>query len=130
MVLSGSFATAPGMVDAEPCRVMGAKRVEAPIVWQLANELREMTHAISSTSNKPLDFRFCSQTQDAASSMTRNIAEGFGRYRHKEFAQFRSFARGSVFELADCLKDVCRVAIGRRAQLKTLPLCAIGRSKP
>ena len=37
--------------------------------------------------------------------MTRNIAEGFGRYRHKEFAQFLSFARGSAFELADCLKD-------------------------
>ena len=64
---------------------MGAKRVE---------ELAESS-----------DFRFCSQMRDAASSITRNIAEGFGRFRHKEFAQFLSIARGSVFELADHLRD-------------------------
>ena len=37
--------------------------------------------------------------------MTRNIAEGFGRYRHREFAQFLSIARGSLFELHDHLLD-------------------------
>ena len=82
-----------------------AKRVEELAVWRLGNELREKVHAI--TGNPPIsdDFRFCNQTRDAASSVTRNIAEGFGRYRHKEFAQFLSIARGSVFELADQLRD-------------------------
>ena len=84
---------------------MGARRVEDLIVWQLADELRDKAHAIISTQVNPPDLRFCSQAHDAASSMTRNIAEGFGRYHHKEFAQFLSFARGSAFELGDCLKD-------------------------
>jgi four helix bundle protein len=43
--------------------------------------------------------------RDAAGSVTRNIAEGFGRYRHREFAPFLSIARGSVFELDDHPRD-------------------------
>ncbi|HZP48213.1 MAG TPA: four helix bundle protein [Vicinamibacterales bacterium] len=35
----------------------------------------------------------------------RNIAEGFGRYRHKEFAHYLNIARGSVFEVIDLLRD-------------------------
>jgi len=84
---------------------MCARRVEDLIVWQLANELRNQTHARISTLADKADLRFCSQVRDAASSVTRNIAEGFGRFKHKEFAQFLSIARGSVFELADHLKD-------------------------
>jgi four helix bundle protein len=82
-----------------------AKRVEELVVWRLGNELREKVHAITAAPAVANDFRFCSQTRDAASSITRNISEGFGRYRHKEFAQFLSIARGSVFELADHLRD-------------------------
>ncbi len=75
------------------------------MVWQLGNELRDRVHAI--TANAPVsdDWRFRNQMRDAASSVARNIAEGFGRYRHREFAQFLSVARGSVFELADHLRD-------------------------
>jgi four helix bundle protein len=82
-----------------------AKRVEELVVWRLGNELREKVHAITAVPPISNDFRFCNQIRDAASSITRNIAEGFGRYRHKEFAQFLSIARGSVFELADHLRD-------------------------
>ena len=84
---------------------MGARRVEELVVWQLANELRNKVHAITATGLVTRDFRFCNQIRDAASSVARNIAEGFGRYRHKEFAQFLSVARGSAFELADHLRD-------------------------
>jgi four helix bundle protein len=84
---------------------MGARRVEDLIVWQLGNELRTKIHAITATSRASVDRRFCDQLRDAASSVTRNIAEGFGRYRHREFSQFLSIARGSVFEVADGLHD-------------------------
>jgi four helix bundle protein len=82
-----------------------AQRVEELAVWRLGNELREKVHAITAHPQISNVFRFCNQTRDAASSITRNIAEGFGRYRHKEFAQFLSIARGSVFELMDQLRD-------------------------
>ena len=51
------------------------------------------------------DFKFRSQLIDAASSATRNIAEGFGRYDHKEFAQFMKFALGSECETRDNIMD-------------------------
>ena len=84
---------------------MGAKRVEDLVVFRLGDELRNRIHAITDRPTVMADGRFCSQLRDAASSVTRNIAEGFGRYRHREFAQFLSVARGSVFEVADCLRD-------------------------
>ncbi len=82
-----------------------AKRVEELAVFQLGNELREKVHAITAMVRAKGDGRFCTQLDDAASSVTRNIAEGFGRYRHKEFAQYLSIARGSVFEVIDHLRD-------------------------
>ena len=42
----------------------------------------------------------------AARSMTRNIAEGFGRFHYKENIQFVRIARGSASELQDDL-DGC-----------------------
>ena len=38
-------------------------------------------------------------------SAPRNIAEGFGRYRHKEFAQFVRIAKGSMAEVLDHFID-------------------------
>jgi four helix bundle protein len=84
---------------------VGARRVEELIVWQLGNELREKIHALTATGLAAGDRKFCDQLRDSASSVTRNIAEGFGRYRHREFAQFLSVARGSLFEVADHLHD-------------------------
>ena len=84
---------------------MCAKRLQELEVFQLADELRNEVHAITSRSAAREDVRFCSQIRDAVSSITRNIAEGFGRYRHKEFANFATIARGSAFEVADHLRD-------------------------
>lgn len=82
-----------------------AQRIEELVVWQLGNELRGKVYAITATAPAKYDRRLCDQLNDAASSVTRNIAEGFGRYRHKEFAQFLSIARGSLFEIIDHLHD-------------------------
>ena len=74
-------------------------------MWQLADELRCKVHDRTFQGSCVRDFRFCDQLRDAASSVTRNIAEGFGRYRHKEFANFLGIARASAFELSDILRD-------------------------
>jgi four helix bundle protein len=84
---------------------MGARRVEELTVWQLADELRCKVHDRTFQGSCLRDARFCDQLRDAASSVTRNIAEGFGRYRPKEFANYLRIARASAFEIADILRD-------------------------
>ena len=73
--------------------------------WQLANELRLLMLAIIARPNVRRDFRYCDQCKDAARSAASNIAEGFGRFKHKEFAQFLDYAIGSLKELDDLLID-------------------------
>jgi len=48
-------------------------------------------------------FALATQIRKAASSVTANIAEGFGRYSYQENVQFCRQARGSLFELRDHL---------------------------
>lgn len=66
------------------------------------------------------DFRFATQLEDAASSVARNIAEGFGRVRPKEFARFLLIARGSLFELSDLLADGAGRGYWSEAETSTL----------
>ena len=84
---------------------MGTKRVEDLVVWQLGDELRRKVYAITAKGEPANDWKFRDQLRDAVSSITRKIAEGFGRYRHREFAQFLSIARGSLFEVSETLRD-------------------------
>jgi four helix bundle protein len=84
---------------------VGARRLEELVVWQLANELRSRVYEITASGPVANDFRFRDQIRDASSSVARNIAEGFGRYRHREFAQFLVIARGSLLEIIDHLYD-------------------------
>jgi len=45
------------------------------------------------------------QIRDAASSAPRNIAEGFGRYKPREFSQYLRIANGSLMETSNHLRD-------------------------
>jgi four helix bundle protein len=47
----------------------------------------------------------CDQIRGSASSAPRNIAEGFGRGRPREFARFLDYALGSLNETKDALID-------------------------
>ena len=51
------------------------------------------------------DFRLLTQVREAARSGPRNIAEGYGRYRPREFAQFVRIARGSEVELLNHFQE-------------------------
>src|SRR5262249_17957506 len=89
----------------------GARRIEELNAWQLANELRDQVHALTAERRSVDDWNFRNQLRDAVSSVTCNIAEGFGRYRHREFAQFLNIARGSLLEVTDHVRD----AVGGRS---------------
>lgn len=73
------------------------------ICWQLARALStKVTHILK----KPVferHLRFRENLSDAASSVRRNIAEGFGRRGHKEFARFLNFSLASLKEVEDSL---------------------------
>jgi four helix bundle protein len=54
------------------------------------------------------DFKFREQLADAAASAPRNIAEGFGRFRHADFARFVRIARASVQEVLNHFRHALR----------------------
>ena len=84
---------------------MCAKRVEDLIIWQLADQLKADVYELTETGPAAKDWKFRDQLRDAAGSVTRNMSEGFGRYRHKQFAVYLRYSRGSLFETTDCLRD-------------------------
>ena len=75
--------------------------------WQLAHALRVEVIAICAKEAVARDFRFCNSFRDAASSVCRNIAEGFCRYRSAEIVLFFGYALSSLAEVCDHLEE-CR----------------------
>ena len=73
--------------------------------WRRADELRQLLIEVSARPNVAKDFKFCAQCKDAARSVTSNIAEGFGRWSHRDFARFLQIAIGSLDESRDLLID-------------------------
>jgi four helix bundle protein len=82
-----------------------AKDFTELVAWQLADELRRLIFEITARPAAARDFRYCDQCKDAARSGPSNIAEGFGRYRHRDFAHFLRIAIGSLKEVQDLLID-------------------------
>ncbi len=68
------------------------------IVWQKGHNLVLEIYKI--TSDFPNDERYCltNQIRRSASSITSNIAEGFGRNTAKDKNQFYSISKGSALE--------------------------------
>jgi four helix bundle protein len=74
-------------------------RIEDIIVWQKAKSLTVEIYKASNHGNFARDFGLRDQIRRAAVSIPSNIAEGFGRGGNKEFLQFLSIAKGSLYEL-------------------------------
>jgi four helix bundle protein len=77
---------------------MGARRYQDLDAWRLANELKREVYALIENSPAREDRRFCDQIKASASSGPANLAEGFGCYRHPEFARYVRVARASLLE--------------------------------
>ncbi len=73
--------------------------------YQLAVELRDDITRLTETGRAARDFGFRDEIRESSSSVTKNLAEGFDRYYHPEFARFAGIAKGSLAETIDALKD-------------------------
>jgi four helix bundle protein len=72
-------------------------------VWQTARELRREIYKVAKTMPEVERFALASQLRRAATSVTANIAEGYGRFGYQENAQHCRQARGSLYEIRDHL---------------------------
>ena len=74
----------------------GYKRLK---VWLAAKELVTMVYGKLKVFPQEERFALCDQLRRAVVSIPSNIAEGYGRDTHKDFAHFLSLAKGSLYEV-------------------------------
>jgi four helix bundle protein len=84
---------------------MVARTFEDLDAWRLADALKKEVYRLIATGPAAHDFGFCTQIRRSTASIPRNIAEGFGRFRPRLFAQFVDVAIGSATETLDALQD-------------------------
>jgi len=85
VVRRSSFGVRDGIeLDRRLCMI--AKRYEELDAWQLADELKREVYALTAAGPAANDFGFRDQIRDSAASNSKNIAEGFGRFRPAVFA--------------------------------------------
>ena len=77
---------------------MGVRCYQDLVAWQLANELKRKVYELIDNSSTRVDLRFRDQIRASASSAPTNIADGFGYYRHPDFARFVRIARAELSE--------------------------------
>jgi four helix bundle protein len=75
------------------------------VCWQLAHQLKCEIFELTATGKAATDFDFRNQIRDSSASATRNISEGFGRFRPGDFARYLEIARASLFETRNNLID-------------------------
>ena len=84
---------------------MVVRRYQDLVAWQLADELKRKVYELVDNSSARNDFKFRDQIRDSASSAPTNIAEGFGYYRHPEFARHVRIAKSEILETHQHLGD-------------------------
>ena len=75
------------------------KKFEDIQAWQKARKATRKVYEATQRSHFANDFGLRNQIQRASVSVMANIAEGFGRYSDKEFANFLNIAHSSVCEV-------------------------------
>ena len=83
----------------------GARTFEDLIAWRLAAELRRKVRPLCRRLFESKDFKLHEQVREAARSGPRNIAEGFARYKHRDFARFVRIGKASEVELLNHLQE-------------------------
>lgn len=75
--------------------------------WKEARELVFMVYKLTNSGAVSKDFDYKSQMRRASISVMNNIAEGFGRYSHKEFIRFLEYSSSSASEV----KSMCYLVV-------------------
>ena len=95
------------------------------VCWQLAAEFRKQVYAETANDMWKRDWKLRDDLRRSARSVAANIAEGFWRYHHVDFARFLSIALGSLGESEDHLETASVDALidaARHAELNRLAL--------
>jgi four helix bundle protein len=80
---------------------MNLKSFEELECWKAARDVRQYIRTITRRLPDSERFDLTDNMIRASRSVTRNIAEGFGRYSYKDNVRFCIIARGSLVELID-----------------------------
>jgi four helix bundle protein len=84
---------------------MGVRDYRELHAWQVARELADRIIRMTRQPEWRTEFDRSRQMQRAAQSVCANIAEGFGRFSHRDFCRFLRIAKGSAFELQEHIHD-------------------------
>jgi len=84
---------------------MAARHFQELLAWQLSYELKCEVMAFTATGPASKDFKYRDQIRASSASGPSNIAEGFGRFRPRDFARFLEIARASLVETENHLID-------------------------
>jgi four helix bundle protein len=93
-------------------------------VWKAGRDLPKKIYELSKALPDFEKFGLASQLRRAASSVTANIAEGFGRFGYQENIQMCRQARGSLYEIRDHLTACVDEGYVTLAAGKTLDVLA------
>ena len=100
---------------------MGARDFTELRAWLLARRLKvEVDRAVLAKPGALAQRKFHEQLWDAVGSVPRNLAEGFGRYSHREFAHFTRIARASLKETQNHILDARDQSIIDEGEFKQL----------
>ncbi len=91
--------------------------------WQRAEELRMLVEEFLARPGLRVRFRRAQQLSDAAASAPRNIAEGFGRFKPKQFAQFVRIAKGSETEVLNILIEAQKAGLLSNPDFTRYEIC-------
>jgi four helix bundle protein len=83
------------------------------VVWQKAMDTAVAVYDLTKAYPKDEQFGLTSQSRRAASSVTANIAEGYGRSSKQAYINFLRIAQGSLKELETHLILATRVGIAK-----------------
>jgi four helix bundle protein len=91
--------------------VAGVRDYRQLEAWKLADAVRTEIHRLTARPEFRHHLRLRTQLQTAAESACANIAEGFSRYRPKDFARFLRIANGSLSETIEHLTSAAALGL-------------------
>jgi four helix bundle protein len=86
------------MLDAPAGGMTAVQKYEDLDAYQLSRDLRDAIFSLSEAGPASRNMKFRDQIRRASSSPPANLAEGFGRFKPREFAHFTRIARASLLE--------------------------------
>jgi four helix bundle protein len=105
-LLARSFVKRPPGGTRNAARsAMAVRDFQGLVCWQLSHELKCEVFDFTSQGPASQDFKYRDQIRASSASAPSNIAEGFGRFRPGEFAQYLAWARASLIETHNHLID-------------------------